>query len=235
MRKSHAGGLMGDNLNNDEYGLPDLPSEGIPGMTPFLNGNATVVRKHFPYLLHHRAQTDCEACHQAFANDIHGLFWQLQDPDTMSPTYFWKGEGDEPMPQRAMTADNEAFLSPEDSVWDEVPSLDDPGYMGPGMPESGRDEDEITAEFHGSNPWDDANQAPDSDSLDEGTLGGPQDYHIGGDGYQTLIGMGHRYCPSCRAQHQRQSNASDDGGMYRQFQIQYNDGNVLGLYTDGPN
>lgn len=226
-RRNH-GNLMGDNLNNDDWGLPTGFPGGVPGMVPFLNGNAHLrpeqMQRHFPYLIHLRQHTVCEGCQEAFANDIHGLFWQLPGSYRLSDYYF-SNFSEVPEAQ----ADNRAFVAVHDSTWDEVPSVDDPGYQGPGWPETGRD----VADRVSETPWEDALDQGAHDSLDTGTLWGPQDTAIEGNPYPVLVGYGHRFCPRCRRARRRRVGGEDESGLYRPFLIQYNDGNVIGLNMEG--
>lgn len=169
---------------------------------------------HSPFLRSQRHKVRCAGCGIAFATDIHGLFWQNQDkigPQLDGSS--WQG-----MSPSETLADNEAQENHNDIAYDDdnagehpFPLLvDDPGY--PERNQALADEDAIR----------DSLEQPATDSLDEGTLGGPTDYRQGGPLGSILVGVGEKYCAACRAM--KQATGSDDEGLYQRYQIMYNDG-----------
>lgn len=209
------------NLSDDDYGMPrGLPS-GQTGSWPMIEQDNAARHAHTfsPYLKSQRHKVRCGGCGVAFATDIHGLFWQNQDK--IGPQYngsYWQGEN----PQETL-GDNEALQNHNDILYDDdnadehpFPILvDDPGY--PERDESDANEDALSQSL----------EQPATDSLDQGTLGGPTDYRQGGPLGSILVGVGEKFCPACRTM--KQARGSDDIGMFRRYQIMYNDGGQLSV------
>jgi len=176
-----------DNLDTDQFGFPaGMDISGMPGGVPWMNH---VVR----------ANVTCASCGQAFASDIHALFYNLPNEYVQSPPEYW------------------APLVGQDLV---------EGGSGIDIDDPGQPQHDAEAQDVGQDPITDSMAEPEDDTLDEGTLGGPVGYRIGsGPLDAVLVGMGSRYCPACEERVRRRGVATDFD-LYRQYEIHYNNGLV---------